>query len=111
MGVSLILCVGRRSLNIIIGNFFECGKDVRKTWYLTNSVLRPTPPLPSVPSMLILDGKTIQGDTDVQLELTSYFANIGKVTASSASSASSPCDFRAYLGPLMFKVDGFEFCF
>jgi len=78
--------------------FSECGKDVRKTWYLLNSVFRPTPPLPSVPSMLIIDGKTIQGDIDIQLELTSYFANIGKATASSASSATSRCNFRAFLG-------------
>ena len=83
--------------------FSECGKDVRKTWYLINSVLRPTPPLPSVPSRLKIDGKTVQGDVDVQLELTSYFANIGKVTASSASSATSRCDFRAFLGPSCLK--------
>ena len=73
------------------------------TWYLINSVLRPTPPLPSVPSMLILDGKTFQGDADVQLELTCYFANIRKTTAFSASSATSRCDFRAYLGPSCLK--------
>ena len=53
--------------------------------------------------MLILDGKTIVGDADIQLELTSYVANIEKATASSASSASSRCDFRAYLGPSCLK--------
>ncbi|XP_065562565.1 uncharacterized protein LOC136028666 [Artemia franciscana] len=84
--------------------FYECGKDVRKTWHLIISVLRPTPPLPSVPSTVILDGRTVQGDADVQLELTSYFVNIGKATASSASSASSRCDFRAYLRPSCLKA-------
>ena len=74
--------------------------DVRKTWYIINSVLRPTPLLPSVSSMLIFDIKTVQGDADVQLELTSYFANLGKATASSATSR---CDFRAYLGPSYLK--------
>ena len=83
--------------------FSECGKDVRKTWHLINLVLRPTSPMPSVPSMLIIDGKTLQGDVDVQLELTSYFANIGRVTASSVSSATSRCDFRAFLGPSCLK--------
>ncbi|XP_065573830.1 uncharacterized protein LOC136035784 [Artemia franciscana] len=53
--------------------------------------------------MLIIDGKTVQGDVDVQLELTSYFANIGKVTASSANSAISRCEFRAFLGPSCLK--------
>ena len=91
--------------------FSDCGKDIRKTWYLINSVLRSTPPLPSVPSMLILDGKTVQGDADVQLELTFYFANIGKATASSASSATSCCDFRAFLGPSCLKSTVLEFCF
>ena len=94
--------------------FSEYGKDVRKTWYLINSFLRPTPPLPSVPSMMILDGKTVQGDADVQLELTFYFANIGKATASIASSTTSRCDFGAFLGPSCLKsmvlnsVTGFE---
>ena len=83
--------------------FSECGKVVRKTWYLINSVLRLTPPPPSVPSMLIIDGKIFQGEEDVQLELTSYFANIEKTTASSTSSATSRCDFRAYLGPSCLK--------
>ncbi|XP_065571426.1 uncharacterized protein LOC136034173 [Artemia franciscana] len=83
--------------------FSECGKDVRKTWYLINSVLRPIHPLPLVPSMLIIDGKIVQGDVDVQLELTFYFANIGKVTASSASSATFRCNFRVFLGPLCLK--------
>ena len=53
--------------------------------------------------MLKIDGKTVQGDVDVHLELTSYFANIGKVTASSASSATSRCDFRAFFGPSCLK--------
>ena len=47
--------------------------------------------------------KTVQGEEDIQLELTSYFANIGKTSASSASSATSSCDFRAYLGPSCLK--------
>jgi len=51
--------------------------------------------------MLILDSKTIQGDADVQLELISYVANIGKATASSATSCH---DFRAYLGPSCLKL-------
>ena len=91
--------------------FSECGKDVRKTWYLINSVLRPTPPLPSVPSMLIIDGKTVQGDVDVQLELTSYFANIGKRLCNCFSEplATSCCDFRAFLnGPFRTRQNSYE---
>ena len=53
--------------------------------------------------MLIVDGKIVQGEENVQLELTSYFANIGKTTASSVSSTTPRCDFRAYLGPPCLK--------
>ena len=83
--------------------FSECGKDVGKTWKIINSVLKPTPPPPSVPTTLIVDGKIVQGEENVQLELTSYFANIGKTTASSVSSTTPRCDFRAYLGPPCLK--------
>ncbi|KAK2702576.1 hypothetical protein QYM36_018816, partial [Artemia franciscana] len=63
----------------------------------------PASTLPSVSSTLIIDGKTAQGEEDVQLEPSSNFANIGKTTTSSASSAASHCDFRAYIGPSCLK--------
>ena len=79
--------------------FSACGKDIRKTWQVINSVIRPSFLPPSVPSSVVIDGKNVEGELKVQDAFTSYFANIGKTTASSVSPSSYLPDFRSYLGP------------
>ena len=83
--------------------FSDCGKDIRKTWQVINSVLRPSFQSPSTPSFLDLDGKIIEGELNVQDAFTSYFANIGKRTASAVGSSPSGSNFRSYLGPPCMK--------
>jgi len=46
----------------------------------------------------VIDGKNSEGELKVQDAFTSYFANIGKTTASSVSPSFSLPDFRSYLG-------------
>ena len=95
IGVYLIICVRRLSLSIIIGNSFNmkgCLEDIVFKYISSQTY--------SVPSMLIIDGKFVEREEDVQPELISYFANIRKTAASSASSR---YDFRAFLGPSCLK--------
>ena len=57
--------------------FSVCGKDIRKTWQVINSIIRPSFLPPSVPSSVVIDGKNVEGELKVQEAFTSYFANIG----------------------------------
>jgi hypothetical protein len=76
--------------------------------YVINSVIRPSSLLPSDPSSIAMEGENVEGELKVQDALTSYFANIGKTTASSVSPYSSLPDLRSYLGPPCPKSMAFE---
>ena len=90
----------RKAKSLYYSNkFSECGKDIRKTWQVINSVLKPSSRTSSVPSSLLVDGVVVEGELSVQEAFTSYFANIGKTTASSVSSSPSQPDYKSYLGP------------
>jgi len=41
--------------------FSACGKDIRKTWQVINSVIRPFFLPPYVPSSVVIDGKNVEG--------------------------------------------------
>jgi len=56
----------------------------------------------------LIDDKIVEGELKVQDALISYFAYIGKTTASSVSSSSSLNDFRSYLGLIYLKSIALE---
>ena len=79
--------------------FSACGKDIRKTWQVINSVIRPSFLPPSVPLSVVIDRKNVEGELKVQDAFASYFANTDKTTASSVRPSSPVPDFGSYLGP------------
>ena len=83
--------------------FSDCGKDIRKTWQVINSVLKRSSPAPSIPPSLVVGDVVVEGIPSVQEAFTSYFANIGKTTASSVRSSQSQPDYKSYLGPPCLK--------
>ena len=72
--------------------FSDCGKDIRKTWQVINSVLKRSSPAPFIPPSLVVGDVVVEGILSVQEAFTSYFANIGKTTASSVRSSQSQPD-------------------
>ena len=70
---------------------------------MINSVLKRSFPAPSVPSSLLVGDVAVEGIPSVQKALTSFFANVGKTTASSVRSSLLQPDYKSYLGPPCLK--------
>ncbi|KAK2706897.1 hypothetical protein QYM36_014811 [Artemia franciscana] len=83
--------------------FSDCGKDIRKIWQESISVLKRSSPAPSIPPSLVAGDAVVEGVPSVQEAFTLYFTNIGKTTASSVRSSQSQPDCKSYLGPPCFK--------
>jgi len=89
----------RAKTNYYSRKSYECGRDMKKTWMIINSTVKPGHLPPSLLTKLKLDGKDIHKEKEIKREFTSYFASIGSLTANSVSESSYICDFTRYLGP------------
>ena len=65
---------------------------------MINSVLKRSSPAPSIPPSLKVGNVVVEGVPSVQEAFTSFFANVGKTTASSVRSSLSQPDYKSYLG-------------
>ena len=92
------LCRKAKSL-YYLNNFAACNKDIRKTWKVINSVLKPGSQYSSLPMSLVIGDETVEGELNVQEAFTSFFASIGNNIASTATLSRSKSGFRSYLGP------------
>lgn len=96
------MCRKAKSL-YYLNNFAACGNDIRKTWKVINSVLKPGSQSSSLPMSLVIGDKAVEGELNVQEAFTSFFANIGKNITSTVTLSRPKPDFRSYLGPSCVK--------
>ena len=92
------MCRKAKSLYYLT-SFAACDKDIRKTWKVINSVVKPASQSSSLPMSQVIGDETVEDELNVQEAITSFFASIGKNIASTATLSRSELDFRSYLGP------------
>ena len=78
--------------------FSECGKDIKKTWMIVNSAVKPVHLPPSLTTKLLLGGKDIDKKEEIKRKFTSYCASVGYLRANFVSGSSSNSDFTRYMG-------------
>jgi hypothetical protein len=84
--------------------FSDCGKDIRKTCQVINSVLKRSSRTSSIPPCLVVGDVVVEVVPCVQEAFASYFANIVKNTASSVRSSQSMPDYKSFVGPPCLKL-------
>ena len=72
--------IRRAKSSYYASKFLECKTDMRKTWKVINSVIRPSSHSPDIPTKLDIDGVLIEGPCEIKNSLASYFASVGEKT-------------------------------
>ncbi|XP_065559595.1 uncharacterized protein LOC136026821 [Artemia franciscana] len=79
--------------------FADCGKDIKKTWYVIKEVTQPSASPRKLPKSLNVQNQLFLDKDQVRHQMTKFFAEVGKTTALGVVPSSSSRSWKQLLGP------------